>query len=193
MSDSVAKTAKMSKFYIGIDLGGTRIKIGLVRENELVAKKIIPANPSGGLKNSLGSITNEINTLLLSNGVEKKLFDGIGLGFPGLVDTLSKRILSTNKEYHDALTVDLNKWVLDSWGVSFYIDNDARMAAVGEWKMGAAVDTDNFVSVTFGTGVGTAVVMDGKLLLGKHFQAGCLGGHLSVIYGRNLVLVKKIL
>lgn len=177
---NAADNLSKNKYYIGVDLGGTRIKIGLVSDHRVIEKKMLSADPRGGLQNSLCAITAEINSLMQKPGTGE--LSGIGLGFPGLVDPVDKRILSTNKKYDDALEVDLQKWANDNWAVPFCVDNDARMAALGEWKSGAATDTDNFVSVTIGTGVGTAVVMEGKLLRGKHFQAGCLGGHFSLSY-----------
>ncbi len=172
----------MSKFYIGVDLGGTRIKIGLVSGRTILEKRLVPAHSRSGLEQNLDAIRQAIDDMLNSGKYSKENFGGIGFGFPGLVDPVAKKILSTNKKYDDALEANLDEWVQKNWQVPFYIDNDARMAAVGEWKSGAATDTDNFVSVTLGTGVGTAVVMEGKLLRGKHFQAGCLGGHFSVNY-----------
>lgn len=172
----------MEQFAIGIDLGGTRVKIGLILGGKLIAKTIIPARPVEGLAASLPFIEKEINVMLFAHNVPPSLFGGIGLGFPGLVDPKQKRILSTNKKYDDALEVELGKWVAEKWGVPFFMDNDARMAAIGEWKYGAGRGTDNLVVITIGTGIGTSAIIEGKLLRGKHFQAGCLGGHLSVDY-----------
>lgn len=172
----------MEKFAIGIDLGGTRVKIGLILGDQLIAKTIIPARSAEGLAASLPFIETEINTMLFAHNVPAELFGGIGMGFPGLVDPKQQRILSTNKKYDDALDLHLGDWVAEKWGVPFFIDNDARMAAVGEWKYGAGKGTDNLVVITIGTGIGTSAIIEGKLLRGKHFQAGCLGGHLSVDY-----------
>lgn len=172
----------MEKFAIGIDLGGTRVKMGLILGDQLIAKTIIPARSSEGLGASLPFIETEINSMLFAHNVPASLFGGVGLGFPGLVDPKQKKILSTNKKYDDALGIDLKQWANDKWNVPFFIDNDARMAAVGEWKYGAGKGTDNLVVITIGTGIGTSAIIEGKLLRGKHFQAGCLGGHLSVDY-----------
>jgi glucokinase len=60
------------------------------------------------------------------------------------------------------------------------MENDARAALVGEWRFGAGIGCDNIVMVTLGTGVGGAALMEGKLLHGKHYQAGCLGGHFTI-------------
>jgi glucokinase len=172
----------MEKFAIGIDLGGTRVKIGLFFEDKLVAKTIIPARSAEGLGASLPFIEKEIYGMLFAHNVPLSSLAGIALGFPGLVDPHQKKILSTNKKYDDALEINLGQWVAEKWGVPFFMDNDARMAAVGEWKYGAGKGTDNLVVITIGTGIGTSAIIEGKLLRGKHFQAGCLGGHLSVNY-----------
>lgn len=170
----------MNKHYIGIDLGGTRVKLGLVTEGRVVARGIIPA--SGGLELSLPAIRKEVDELLRANQVARASLAGIGLAFAGLVDPAALRILSTNKKYDDALGVDLPGWVRQFWDVPFFMDNDARMAAVGEWKYGAGRGTDDLVIMTIGTGIGTSAIIGGQLLRGRHFQAGCLGGHISVQY-----------
>lgn len=172
----------MEKYSIAIDLGGTRVKLGLIGGNKIIAKKIIPANAVNGLSNALVQLHEEINLMLSANQVSATSLAGIGLAFPGLVDPQSKKILSTNKKYDDAPEVDVENWVNNHWRTPLFIDNDARMACMGEWKYGAGQDTDDLVVVTIGTGIGTAVILEGKLLRGKHFQAGCLGGHFSVQY-----------
>lgn len=189
----------MSTYYIGIDLGGTRVKIGLVKAGAavaqagaVVARKIIAANAAGGLQESFPVIQKEIDGLLQAYHLRPVTLGGIGLAFPGLVDPSSQRILSTNKKYDDALMVDVPGWVRQHWDVPFFIDNDARMAAVGEWKYGAGRDTNDLVVMTIGTGIGTSAIIEGKLLRGRHFQAGCLGGHISVQYeGRECTCGNK--
>jgi glucokinase len=169
----------MEKYFAGIDLGGTRVKIGLVTGGRVVVKKVMAARPEGGLAAELQAIRKEIDGMLKVQGA---VLSGVGLASPGLVDPIRKRILSTNKAYADAVDLDLEAWASESWGVPFVIDNDARMAAVGEWKYGAGRDTDNLVVMTIGTGIGTSAVIEGKLLRGRHFQAGILGGHFSIRY-----------
>jgi glucokinase len=172
----------MNKYFIGIDLGGTRVKIGLVADEKIIAKVIVPAQSVNGLAASLPFITKHINQLVKGKDLSLSDLGGVALGFPGLVDPFEKKILSTNAKYDDALAINLEDWVKKQWGVPFFLDNDARMAAVGEWKFGAGRDTDNLVVITLGTGIGTSAIIEGKLLRGKHFQAGCLGGHFSVQY-----------
>ena len=176
----------MNDCFVGIDLGGTRIKLGLIKENKLVDNIIIPAQSRQGLMASLSLLENNIQQLLSANLVSNAAFKGIGFGFPGLVDSKTYKILSTNAKYDDALNINLKSWVKAKWNVDFFLDNDARLAAVGEWKFGAGIDTDHLVVMTIGTGIGTSVIMNGKLLRGKHFQAGCLGGHISAVYNGRM-------
>jgi glucokinase len=172
----------MNNFFIGIDLGGTKVKLGLIKDDMLLDKKMIPAQSAKGLAASLPVIKEQIDGLLQTSNVDIKKFKGIGFGFPGLVDPKANKILSTNAKYDDALNIQLDDWVKENWNVDFFMDNDARLAAVGEWKFGAGKDTDDLVVMTIGTGIGTSVITEGRLLRGKHFQAGCLGGHISIKY-----------
>lgn len=173
----------MKPYSIGIDLGGTLIKIGLVVEGKILAKSIIPAQSDNGLAYRLPVIKQHIEKLLAARGgVARDEFAGIGICFPGLANSQTGKVLSTNAKYDDATDVDIEFWAKTSFGGEFYIDNDARMSAVGEWKYGAAKGYDNSVTMTIGTGIGCGVIIEGRVLTGKHHQAGCLGGHMVVDY-----------
>ncbi|MDR2764914.1 MAG: ROK family protein [Tannerella sp.] len=169
-------------YTVAIDLGGTIIKIGLVNAGEVTASVQLDSKLSNGLVANLPRIQNAIHDLLSQQGVVPSQLDGVGLAFPGLVNPKECRVLSTNQKYDDARDFDLRGWVKAQWGVPFYIDNDARLAVVGEWYRGAARGWDNVVMVTIGTGIGTGVILDGKVLYGPHFQAGSLGGHFVLDY-----------
>lgn len=171
----------MNDVYIGIDLGGTRIKAGLFRNGKIIDKQMIPAQSATGLASSLPAIRSLINEMLRTHAKPGEL-KGIAIGFAGLVDPVRRKILSTNDKYNDALDLDLDGWIRSNWNVGWYIDNDARLAAVGEWQFGAGRGTDDLVVMTIGTGIGTSVISGGRVLRGRHFQAGCLGGHISIHY-----------
>jgi len=172
----------MNQFTIGIDLGGTRIKLGLLENDTILEKRIFDAESAKGVQANLPKIEMVINDLLEKHQITSDKLQGIGLSFPGLVDPVSKKIVSTNKKYDDGPQLDLEAWVKQKWNTTFYIENDARMAAVGEWKFGAGRGSNDVVGVTIGTGIGTSAIIEGRLLRGKHFQAGCLGGHFTVQY-----------
>ncbi len=82
--------------------------------------------------------------------------------------------------------IDLRKWARGEFGLDLVIENDARAALVGEWQAGAGKGWDDLVGITLGTGLGTAAIMNGQLVRGKHGQAGVLGGHFTVQSGGRL-------
>ncbi len=168
------------KFTIAIDLGGTIIKTGLLKEGQLIDKKEIVAHSASGLKPQLPELEEAIDGLLTSNRITRRDVLGIGFSFAGLVDSTGNKILSTNQKYDDGQLVQDHLAAFEKWNWPLFAMNDARMALLGEWQHGAGVDCTDLVAVTLGTGIGTAVVIGGKLLTGKHFQAGNLGGHFVV-------------
>ena len=170
------------KYYISIDLGGTVIKVGLVHEGRVLASSRIDAQSRDGLSSRLPLISDAIDSLILTSGLSKDGLGGIAVAFPGIVDIERKRAASTNAKYDDAPDLDLEKWVKDRYGVPFVMDNDARMAMVGEWKYGAGRDASDMVMMTIGTGIGTGVVVDSRPLYGRNWCAGSLGGHMIVDY-----------
>jgi len=172
----------MGRYVIGIDLGGTIIKMGIVRDGKVIASGALKSDSENGLERKLPEIETSIKKILLEQHIPISSIAGTGISFPGLVDSSRSVVLSTNAKYDDAPELNLKNWAQRCFGGEFYIDNDARMAAVGEWQYGAAKGYDNMVMMTIGTGIGAGVVIQGKILKGVHFQAGCLGGHLIVDY-----------
>ena len=167
-------------YYIGIDLGGTQVKMALVKDEAIVERYSFMSESASGLAPHLKELTGIINGLLTTHRVPESEFEGIGFSFPGIVDVKKQRILSTNDKYDDGPEIDIVKWARDEWNVSLFIDNDARMATVGEWRYGVGKGYDNLVMMTLGTGIGTSVIMEGRIVRGAHFQAGCLGGHFTI-------------
>jgi glucokinase len=166
-------------FTIAIDLGGTIIKTGLLDGLNLVASASVEATRDGSEQN-LSAIEKLIDDMLRENNIANGEILGVGFSFPGLVDSTSHRVLSTNKKYDDAIFLDLPQWARSRWDLPLFLENDARAALLGEWQYGAGRGYENIVMVTLGTGIGSAVLMEGRLLKGKHFQAGNLGGHFTI-------------
>lgn len=165
-------------YAIGIDMGGSHIRIGLVQREEVIDTEQFSVDAGQGLAPCLERLASGINVLLARNGVG--IIAGVGISFPGLVDVEKKTVVATFGKYDDIPEIDMEKWALDNWGCSYFIDLDARMSAVGEWKAGAGRGYDSLVMMTLGTGIGTAVINEGMVLRGKHFQAGSFGGHFIV-------------
>jgi glucokinase len=167
---------------LAIDLGGSHANCALVEGPRILAKRRIAARGSADLGSLLPAIQASADALLGECGLASSDCAGAVLGFCGLVDTDTGKILSTNAKYDDAPRLDLVEWSRRTLDLPLRVENDARLALLGEWYAGAARGCADLVMVTLGTGVGGAAMMGGRLLRGKHYQAGCLGGHLPVAY-----------
>lgn len=176
----------MSKPVIAIDIGGTRIKMGIIKDNILLSSASIDAYSGNGLMPRLPYIQKTVEDLLKKEGLYLTDIAGLGIASPGIVDHRGKRILSIDKKFGDAPDINLEEWSRQTFGLPFFLENDARAALIGEWKYGKAKEYDNAVLMTLGTGVGSAAVMEGHLLRGKHFTAGILGGHSIINYKGGL-------
>lgn len=173
------------KRALAIDLGGTHANCGIVEGKTIIAQETLRADPQQGLKKLLPRLENTLKSLLRTAGLSATDCAGLAFGFCGLVDFKSGRLLSTNLKYDDAPALDILGWSDQAFGLPLRIENDARMALLGEWYAGAAQGFSDIVTMTLGTGIGGAAMIGGRLLRGKHSQAGCLGGHIPVqIEGR---------
>ena len=167
---------------LSLDMGGTHIGCGVIRDNELLASTSLDSERAESLEPLLPCVTDVLRSLLRECGATAGECAGIAIGFPGIVDVRSGRILSTLKKYEDAVRLNLEQWAIEQFGLGLRIENDARMALIGEQYAGAAQGVQNVVMITLGTGIGGAAMMLGKLVRGAHSQAACLGGHLPVNY-----------
>lgn len=169
------------KPILACDVGGTRIKLGLVRGARLLAQIEIDAEAKKGLAAALKRIAGEIPALCHKAGVEQKSLGGFGLSFPGIIEPHTEKILSTPAgKFDDSKHLGVPKLVQKFLGLPAHICNDANAALAGEWRFGAARSCRSAVMMTLGTGIGASAIIDGVPLRGQHGQAGCLGGHLTV-------------
>lgn len=170
----------MEKVYVGIDLGGTNIKIGLVGNGKILASESIFADAEHSMRDRLPVIRKTVDELLIKTGYTQNKIGGVGLSFPSIVDNKNRKILSRYVKFSDADEVDLNQWSLEHWKVPLALENDARAALVAEWQYGAGKGYQNIVQITLGTGFGSGVLLEGKLFRGAHHVGGNLGGHVMV-------------
>lgn len=167
---------------IAIDLGGTHATVGIVEDRAILATREISLDSLQGLAPALLLFKQAALALMAELAVGHSDIEGVALSFCGLADARTGRVVSTNQKYDDATSIDLPRWSQEGLGLRFKIENDARMALLGEWYAGSARKIDDAVMITLGTGIGGAAMMNGKLVRGKHVQGGCLGGHLPVLF-----------
>ncbi len=165
---------------IAIDLGGTTIKLGIVSNGIVVAQTKLQAATDRTIEENLQRSCIVIRELLEKKNLLQKELAGIGISFPGIVDASHNRVVSDYVKYKGANQFDFDKWVSDEWQLPVVVENDARAALTGEWQYGAGKGCDNIVMLTLGTGVGSAVLSEGKLFRGSHFIGGSLAGHISI-------------
>lgn len=167
---------------LAVDLGGTHATCALVEDRAILRTKTLATEGSKGLAPVLPLLAEALRTVMNESDTRPSECAGLALCFCGLADHANSRVASTNAKYDDAPQLDLKGWCETSLGVRFEIENDARMALLGEVYAGAARGFEDVVMITLGTGIGGAAMIQGRLLRGKHAQAGCLGGHLPVLY-----------
>ncbi len=169
----------MRKKLLGIDLGGTTIKFGILTlEGEVQEKWAIETNTLENGRHIVSDIVESLKHRLSLYGLTKDDFLGIGMGSPGAVDRTSKTVTGAfNLNWAD--TQEVGSVIEKEVGIPFFIDNDANVAALGERWVGAGANNPDVVFVTLGTGVGGGVIADGNLI---HGVAGAGGeiGHMIV-------------
>lgn len=160
---------------LAVDLGGSHAACALVEDQEIVARDQI----TFGDGVALAAILPELAAVLrrLNPGGDAQ---GVGFGFCGLVDARNTRVSSTNGKFEDAVKLDLRAWARSELSLPLRLENDARLALLGECSAGAAQGETDVVMFTLGTGIGGVAMMNGLPLQGKHGQAGVLGGHVPV-------------
>ncbi len=174
----------MKTHVASVDVGGSSIKLGVVSDGQLLARASLPTEPALGLAAALPQIGVGLAKLAAPDGLDPDVFAGVGIGLPCIVDCRQGRVLSApTAKYDDASTIDLPAWAHRALQLPGHIENDAHLALLGEWMYGAGRGVDNLVMVTLGTGVGTSVLIEGRPLRGRHYQAGLLGGFTVVSSG----------
>ncbi len=168
-------------YYVGIDLGGTNIKAGIVDDQgKLLNKESIKTNADRPME----EIIHDMGTLALSvieaAGLKTEDISAIGIGSPGTPDNIAGLLVySNNLPFNMAPMRKLIREVVD---LPVYIDNDANCAAMAEAVAGAAKGAKDSVTITLGTGVGAGVIANGRIYSGFN-QAGSEFGHTVLVSG----------
>lgn len=168
--------------YIGIDLGGTGIKAGVVDENgNILFKDSCPTGVERGHEAVIHDMTQLSLKVLKESGHSLDEVHSVGIGIPGIQDPRTGRVpFCTNLGWHDVPMVELFQQEIDK---PVYVNNDATVAGLAESVAGVSKNTKNSVFVTLGTGVGGGVILDGKVFCGPHGIATEIGHMVTVVGG----------
>lgn len=168
-------------YRIGIDLGGTNIKVGLVdRGNRITAKKSVKTMVERPWQQVVADMANTALALLREQGVALEQCSALGIGSPGTVDAGAGVVAYSNNFGWEniPLVAELSKTI----DLPMAITNDANAAALGEVVAGAAAGCTNAILLTLGTGVGGGIILDGRVFEGG-FAGGAELGHTTLIAG----------
>ena len=161
--------------YLGIDIGGTKIAAGIVSEDyRLLKRKSIPTDVKGGPEKIAQDIRTLLNELMEEGGLAFDDLPYIGIGCPGTIDHKQGVVKYANNL--DFMDVPLGAMLQAKLPVPVYLENDANCAGLGEYYSLENRDSvENFFMLTLGTGIGSALVLNGKLFRGFNGAAPEIG------------------
>ena len=168
----------MKSYVIGVDLGGTKISTALSTfDGEVISQTVIPTNAKEGESAVLNRIISTIEEVIKNSEVTIDKVEAIGIGSPGPLDSKKGIIITTpNLPFRNYNVV---KPIKDKFNVPVYLDNDANVAAIGEYMFGAGKGKENIVFITVSTGVGGGAILNGKPYRG-HTSNALEIGHTTV-------------
>lgn len=166
-------------YYVGIDLGGTNTKIGVLnKEGDILKSTIIKTLSMEGVDRTLERIWDTIQELAKDLDINKANIKGIGLGIPGPV--LDQSVVAFFANFPWGKNVNIKEKLEKLTGIETKLDNDANIIALGEAKYGAGKGSKSSVTVALGTGIGGGIYVDGKLISGYKGAGGEIG-HMKVV------------
>lgn len=184
----------MKKYYLGIDIGGTNLRFGIIDEKGCIAGEYsnsFPLRTDSTDKNGFTSddITQQQIRFVTDNlryFLDKNIrydISGIGVGVAGQIDEKTGNIIfSPNLNWHN---VPLRTLLEKETGIEVRVVNDLTAITYGEWKWGAGIGKDNLLCIFVGTGIGSGIVTDGRLFSGCSGTAGEIGHTVVVSGGRR--------
>lgn len=177
-------------YHLGIDIGGTNIACGIVNEEcEIIARSKVRTNSPRPYAEILTDIIRAGELACEEAGIAPSQLDSIGMGCPGTCNQDTGVVeYSNNLGFKNApLRPDVER----HFGIKTYLGNDADAAAFGEYCAGSAKGADSAVVITLGTGVGSGIIIGGKIYSGSNFAGGEIGHTVIVVDGRPCTCGRK--
>lgn len=167
---------KSNKYAIGIDLGGTNIKIGIVSDRGKLENAIeLKTEAELGPNKVISNIKAGLKEILVKNKLNIR---GIGIGCPGVI-TIKKGVVENAPNLPGWKNIKLGSIIKKEFGFDVHVENDANAAAIGELIFGVGKKYSSFIMITLGTGVGGGIVFNKKIFRGEFGAAGEIG-HISI-------------
>lgn len=174
----------MSKYIIGVDIGGTKIASGIITKQGKLEKKIVlPTFADKGALVSLNQVYFAISELLKLAKISIREIEGIGVCAPGPLDPV-KGIVYNPPNLPGWKYIPLTRLIKDKFKTEIKLENDANAAGLAEMIWGSAMGYKHIFYVTVSTGIGTAIIVDGRIYHGKNGMAG-EGGHVTIDYNKG--------
>lgn len=171
-------------YKVGVDLGGTNIAVGVVDENyKIIGKGKVKTNAPRPAEEIFADIKKAIDLAVADAGLTMDDIEKVGVGTPGSINQDTGIIEFSNNLKFD--NVPAKKMLEELTGKPCAFENDANAAALGEAYAGAGNGAKNFVAVTLGTGVGSGIIVDGKIVSGINFAGGEMGHTVIVVNGKS--------
>ena len=165
---------------LAADFGGTSIKIGLVQEGRVLARSRLDAHADHPLAERLEAVACEWQAMLKNSSHSLADCHGVSLALPFLVNPKTQRVEGDFGKFPGASDIDFDGWSQERLGLPAVVENDLRAALLGEWTAGVALGKKDVVMLALGTGIGCAVISEGRLLRGANNRAAALLGHSTV-------------
>ena len=159
---------------IGIDVGGTNVKIALVEDGKIIYSNSVPTYAKMGYEYTVNNIKQAIRDLMKETETNENNIEGIGFDFPGQVD-YKTGVVKLAPNIPGWVNIPIAQMIEEEFHIPTKIDNDVRCAALGELKFGAGKGCENFICITVGTGIGSGIVINGQIVRGASNAAGELG------------------
>ncbi len=155
---------------LGVDLGGTKVRVARINAEGKILEKVIDYMPEGK-DAQIAAILQNIKRLLSEKVI------GIGIGFPGRVRNNDGMVLTAGY-LHEMNNTPVAELINETLGVPVFMDTDSNMALFAEYKLGAACGIQNVIMLTIGTGIGGAIILDGKIFYRN--GNGAQLGHITI-------------
>ena len=171
-----------NKYYIGIDIGGTKISGALINpRGAILLRTKVPSSKNAKSQDLVNTIIDLIEELLDTSSLKKTSLAGIGIGIPGLVDSTKRKVIKTPNISLSGIA--LASLIEKRFKTKVLLENDVNLGTLGEKTFGAAKRAHHVIGLFPGTGIGGGIIINDRLISGANGAAGEIGHMIMDIHG----------